>query len=425
MRKSIKKALSLALAAAMVVGLGSGATTASALSVALKDVPNTTAPYMSYLTFQTGTMYNFRNAVDDKDYGVVASAKQKDVKGTYDYANTFIWNKAKSDKMKDATYTPDGEKNSKTIQVPAETELTATAATFQNPSITGDGTYTASMTGDLTEVFKYDQLWQMLGVTTTIPRAANPNVKFTNVSLSVDGQVLYTAAEGVARNVTDSKNLWTFMVINRYGYADYNKKEQNAKKDGVPDVILNKGPKSSISITFTVSGLSGAAGATTTSGAAVTSGSATASQTAVTSLKKGKTFTAGNLVYKVTKASKKSGAATVAVSGVTKSGTKKAALSVPKTVKNKKFTYKVTAVNKKAFAKAKKLKKVTLGANVKTIDKKAFSGCKKLKALKLSAKLSKVGKGAFSGCKNTIKVSGTAKKANVKLLKKSGYKKFK
>ena len=48
--------------------------------------------------------------------------------------------------------------------------------------------------------------------------------------------------------------------------------------------------------------------------------------------------------------------------------------------------------------------------------------------MKVKAKLTKVAKKAFKGCKKTIKVKGASKKvtkANVKKLKKSGYKKFK
>lgn len=66
-----------------------------------------------------------------------------------------------------------------------------------------------------------------------------------------------------------------------------------------------------------------------------------------------------------------------------------------------------------------------MGKNVTTINKNAFAKCTKLTSLKANAKLKKVAKGAFKGCKKKIKVSGKSKKANVKLLKKSGYKKFK
>lgn len=70
----------------------------------------------------------------------------------------------------------------------------------------------------------------------------------------------------------------------------------------------------------------------------------------------------------------------------------------------------------------------SLGKNIKSISAGAFANCKKLSTLKVKAKLTKVAKKAFKGCKKTIKVKGASKKvtkANVKKLKKSGYKKFK
>lgn len=69
-----------------------------------------------------------------------------------------------------------------------------------------------------------------------------------------------------------------------------------------------------------------------------------------------------------------------------------------------------------------------MNKNIKTIPSKAFVNCKKLKTLTVNAKLKKVAKGAFKGCKKKNKVKGASakvRKANVKLLKKSGYKKFK
>ena len=78
---------------------------------------------------------------------------------------------------------------------------------------------------------------------------------------------------------------------------------------------------------------------------------------------------------------------------------------VAATIKVKGVTYKVTAIGTNAFKNCKKVKKISVGKNVKTI-----------------------GKNAFKGCKKTIKVTAAskkAKKAQLKKLKKSGYKKFK
>lgn len=177
------------------------------------------------------------------------------------------------------------------------------------------------------------------------------------------------------------------------------------------------------------------------------------STTKVIGTAKGKTFTVGNFQYKVTVAATitgtKKAAGKVTVVGLTKTGKKKSSISVKNTVSKSGASYSVTAIASKAFKKATKLKKATLGTNVKAIPTSAFEGCKKLttvsakgvtkigkksfkncKALKkltLKKKVS-VKKGAFKGCKKTIKVTGASKKvnkANVKKLKKSGYKKFK
>ena len=112
-------------------------------------------------------------------------------------------------------------------------------------------------------------------------------------------------------------------------------------------------------------------------------------------------------------------------------------VKVPSTVKIDGVTYKVTSVEKNAFKNNKKIKKVTIGSNVKTIEKSAFSGCKNLKTVTLDSnlteisekafykctslksitipsKVSKIGSKAFYGCKNlksiTIKTTKLTKK---------------
>jgi len=96
---------------------------------------------------------------------------------------------------------------------------------------------------------------------------------------------------------------------------------------------------------------------------------------------------------------------------------------IPKTVTYKGVTYKVTTISAEAFKNCKKLKKVTIGANVITIGKQAFRNCKKLKTITISAKkLKNVGKSAFKGisAKAVIKVPKSKKKAYKKLLKGKG-----
>ena len=170
---------------------------------------------------------------------------------------------------------------------------------------------------------------------------------------------------------------------------------------------------------------------------------------------KGKTFAAGNFVYKVSAAATITGtvkkAGKVTVTGLSKTGKKKSSINVKNAVSASGASYQVTGIGSKAFRKAAKLKKVTLGTSVKSIPTSAFENCKKLTSVKATGvtkigakafkgckvlakltfgkkKVSSVKKGAFKGCKKTIKVAGGSKKVkkgNVKKLKKSGYKKFK
>lgn len=145
----------------------------------------------------------------------------------------------------------------------------------------------------------------------------------------------------------------------------------------------------------------------------------TAKKPATTTLKKGAKVTdkASKAAYKVT------GASTVEY---TKPSSKKAtSASVPATIKANGKTYKVTSIAAKAFYKNTKLKKVTIGSNIKKIGKQAFFGCKNLKKITIktkSLKKSTVGSKAFKGInkKATIKVPKKQKKAYKKILKAKG-----
>lgn len=136
------------------------------------------------------------------------------------------------------------------------------------------------------------------------------------------------------------------------------------------------------------------------------------------------TFTYKNLKYKVTKC-------TTSVKQVTITGSSKkniTSLSVPATVKYNGMSFKVTAVNKKAFKKQKKLKSVTIGKNVKSIGASAFEGCSKLAKIKFSGTAIKsIGKNAFKGIKKnaTFTVKKSKKAAYKKLLNKAKTKNYK
>lgn len=167
-----------------------------------------------------------------------------------------------------------------------------------------------------------------------------------------------------------------------------------------------------------------------------------------TSLAKNETFTSGKLKYKVTASVKKDVPGKVVVTGLSSSGKKASSINVKNNISYSGYSYRVTAISSSAFKNSVKLKKATLGTNIKSIPQNAFGGCKKLasltalgvtkinqsafkncralKKLTFKEKIS-VKKGAFRGCKKTIKVtggSGKINKANVKKLKKCGYRKF-
>ncbi len=101
-----------------------------------------------------------------------------------------------------------------------------------------------------------------------------------------------------------------------------------------------------------------------------------------------------------------------------------AALTIGSTVKGNGIVYKVTSIAASACKGMKKLKSVTIGADVKTIGKNAFSGCAKLKSIVIKTKLLKaknVGANAFKGVYSKSAVTcpkGMAKKYRALLLKK-------
>ena len=97
-------------------------------------------------------------------------------------------------------------------------------------------------------------------------------------------------------------------------------------------------------------------------------------------------------------------------------------LSIPGTVKAKGVTYKVTSIAAKAVKDNKKLKSVTVGANVKKIANNAFYKCPALKTVTIkTTKLTKktVSKKAFKSVnkKLVVKVPKKVKKSYTKIFK--------
>lgn len=109
---------------------------------------------------------------------------------------------------------------------------------------------------------------------------------------------------------------------------------------------------------------------------------------------KGKTYTVGNLKYKVTSVTKTKG--TVTLTGYTKSSSK---LRLPSTVTIGKHKMKVTAIATGAFKNCKALKgTVTIPTYVTSIGKKAFYKCKNITKLVVTSKVHTIGTSAFQYC---------------------------
>ena len=112
-----------------------------------------------------------------------------------------------------------------------------------------------------------------------------------------------------------------------------------------------------------------------------------------------KTYSYGNLKYKILSA----GSRTVQVVGMVNA--KKASVTIPGVAKIAGKTYKVTRINEKAFTKNTRIKTVMIGVNVQIIDKNAFKNCTKLSQINVkSKKLTKVGAGALKNTKAKIQI---------------------
>lgn len=125
--------------------------------------------------------------------------------------------------------------------------------------------------------------------------------------------------------------------------------------------------------------------------------------------------------YEVTKAGLTGGT----VSYVQPVNEKATNITIPATIKVNGITYKVTAISKNACMNLTKLKKVTIGKNVKKIGTKAFFGCKKLTKIKVNTKkltMGNVGKSAVKGVykKAVFNVPNSKKEVYKKIFKRRG-----
>ncbi|SKA63040.1 Leucine rich repeat-containing protein [Eubacterium uniforme] len=128
----------------------------------------------------------------------------------------------------------------------------------------------------------------------------------------------------------------------------------------------------------------------------------------------------GKLVYKVLKQGDNKGIiGKVEVVGLMKKNLK--TINIASTIKINGYKYKVVSIGENAFYGNKKIKKVSIGKNIKEIKAGAFAECKKLKRIVIkTTKLKKVSKKAYTGIKNVIiRVPKTKKKVYKRLFKKS------
>ena len=140
-------------------------------------------------------------------------------------------------------------------------------------------------------------------------------------------------------------------------------------------------------------------------------------------LKAGTLIRAGKYTYRVISAGKKTGK--VRLTGVVKKYRKSLKkVNIPAVIKAKGRKLSVTTVGAKAFAKCKKIQRVTFGKNVTTIRTKAFANNKKIKRIIFKGKkLKKMAKNTFyKKVRKTVKVTARNKKLKKKVLKSLGRK---
>lgn len=119
-------------------------------------------------------------------------------------------------------------------------------------------------------------------------------------------------------------------------------------------------------------------------------------------IKKGKTYTAGSLNYKVLSDKQ------VSFAGSKKKTVK--TLTIPATVRINNKTFKVVQIEKGACKGWKKLQSVTVGKNVSTIKDEAFMNCKALKTIVFGTETKTIGKKVLKGDKKLTKVQFKGKK---------------
>lgn len=117
-------------------------------------------------------------------------------------------------------------------------------------------------------------------------------------------------------------------------------------------------------------------------------------------LKKGTMVTKKGIVYEVT--SSRQTKRTVKVARSKKSFSR---VVIPDSISIKGYSYQVTAIKSKAFAKQPNLKKVVLGRNIRTVGRRAFYGSKDLRHIVVnSTEIKSIGKAAWKGVDDRCRI---------------------
>lgn len=177
---------------------------AAAMAVSALAIPASAESYNAYLGVQEPTNWSFRNAWNDKDLG----------KGTEYFDHV-------------------------TANYPAAPENKG--GTFTDVEITGDGTYTVSLTGDFD--FGGSEAFSLLFVSTDLPIDCGATI--SDVKVKIDGNTKHTFKEAFLN--PDEKEYLSVLCINQW----------NGDIEQFGYVM----PSSSVEIEFTVSGLGDGAAA--------------------------------------------------------------------------------------------------------------------------------------------------------------------
>ena len=190
--------------------LAAAAAGAMAVSMVAAMPASAEETYHAYLGIQSAS-FTFRNAWDEGQYGKGIAADD----GSYYFDHLTGW---------------DGP------------TATNNGGTFTDAEITGDGTYSVSLTGDFD--FGSDETLNLLFVSTDIPLDAG--ITISDVKVKIDGSTKYTFDEAYLN--PDATEYVSPMMINIWN-------DDLGKADGLFGYTM---PTSSVEIEFTVSGMAAA-----------------------------------------------------------------------------------------------------------------------------------------------------------------------